>query len=711
MSEGATLRPAPADAAARRVIRDALDTTLVVEAAAGTGKTTALVGRIVALLTSGRATLGGIISVTFTDKAAGEMKLRLRAEIEKARTAAREDATVHARLDRALAELETARIGTIHSLCADLLRERPIEARVDPLFEIAAQDDVRRIYGAAFDEWFQAVLAHPPEGVRRVLRRRPRGRGLETPRELLFDDGRRLAVELRDFDAPWSRRPIDRVAEIDRAIAALTSLEPLAELCVKSTDYLAKSLQELVRVVADVRHRETVRARDYDALEAQLREVLWMRAWKWEGRGDWVVRGVLRRSEVLDRRAVVRAVLEDVVAKLDADLAACLRSDLAPLVAAYDRHKRRAGKLDFLDLLLRTRDLVRDHDDVRAELQARFSHVLVDEFQDTDPLQAEILLLLAANDGATRDWTRAVPHAGKLFVVGDPKQSIYRFRRADVALYEDVKRRLLTAGAQLVHLSTSFRGRPELQSAINAAFAPLMTGSADGSQAEYVALEAVRTDREDQPAIVALPAPRPYTEWGKIANWRVEESLPDAVGAFVDWLVRDSGWRVTEREDPDRLVPIEARHVCLLFKRLTSGGEDVSREYVRALEVRRIPHVLVGGRSFHEREEVLAMKSALVAIEWPDDELAVYATLRGPFFALGDDKLLAYRHALRTLHPLVRRDPSEVEAPHLPRRGAGRARPARGAAPQPQLAPDLGHDRALPRRDARARWHRDLAVG
>src|SRR5207342_2566152 len=108
-------------------------------------------------------------------------------------------------------------------------------------------------------------------------------------------------------------------------------------------------------------------------------------------------------------------------------------------------------------------------------------------------------------------------------------------------------------------------------------------------------------------------------------QYAIEDSLPDGVGAFVAWLVESSGWTVSERERPGERVAIAPRHVCLLFRRFKSFRDDVTRPYVRALEVRRIPHVLVGGRSFHEREEVLAIRNALSAIEWPDDELSVYA--------------------------------------------------------------------------------------
>ena len=130
------------DADARKTIREDLAATLVVEAAAGTGKTTEMIARIIAVIASGTATLEQIVAVTFTEKAAGEMKLRLRWELEDARKKASGDARRN--LERALEALEVARIGSIHSFCADLLRERPIEARVDPLFEVCAEDETER---------------------------------------------------------------------------------------------------------------------------------------------------------------------------------------------------------------------------------------------------------------------------------------------------------------------------------------------------------------------------------------------------------------------------------------------------------------------------------------------------------------------------------------------------------------------------------------
>src|SRR5205807_213449 len=121
----------------------------------------------------------------------------------------------------------------------------------------------------------------------------------------------------------------------------------------------------------------------------------------------------------------------------------------------YDALKRRAGRLDFVDLLIQARNLVRDDEDVRRYLQSRFTHIFVDEFQDTDPLQAELLLLLAAEDPKATAWLEATPKPGKLFLVGDPKQSIYKFRRADVVLYQEIKRALGSRGVGIVHLTCS----------------------------------------------------------------------------------------------------------------------------------------------------------------------------------------------------------------------------------------------------------------
>ena len=650
-----------ADQRVRERIRSDLDTTLIVEAAAGTGKTTALVNRIVAALASGRAELGRIVAVTFTEKAAGELKLRLRAEIENVRGDRARDPADRMRLSGALGQLEEARIGTIHSFCADLLRERPVEAGVDPMFEVAADDVAGELFESAFDRWFEQALAAPGEGLRRLLRRRE-GFDREGPRPIIRSAAWEL-LQWRDFASPWRHQPFDRDPQIDALIQEIRSLGALLDSGIDSEDWLGKALGEIAHPIDEATRLETVRGRDYDALEAALLALLrgYDGRWRWKGWGESF--GLLPRAEVMARRGALRERLARFRDAAGANLAPLLRDELWPIVGYYEEAKRRAGVLDFMDLLLVARDLVRDRASVRAELQRRISHIFVDEFQDTDPLQAEMLLLLAADDPAESDWHRARPLPGKLFIVGDPKQSIYRFRRADVALYQDVKSRLLECGAQLEHLTVSFRATPELQRAVNAAFAPLMP-SESPTQPAYSPLMPFRADCPTQPSLVVLPVPAPFSERGYVTKRQIDESTPDAAGALVRWLVEESGWTVTTRDRPELRVAIEPRHICMLFRRFSTYGRDVTRPYVRALEARHIAHVLVKGGSFNEREEVEALRNALGAVERPDDELAVFATLRGPLFALDDGALLRFRAEAGTLHPFrkLRADlPAELE--------------------------------------------------
>ena len=635
-----------ADAEARRLIASALDDTLVVEAAAGTGKTTELVGRVVRILAEGRTTVDKIAAVTFTEKAAGELKLRLRERLDKARTEVPDDVG-RGRLDHALTRLEEAHISTIHGFCAELLRERPVEARIDPLFEVLTEDAAARMFDDGFGRWLQEQLADPPEGVRRALRRTAFG-GDDGP----IDRLRNAAWELtgwRDFTSDWTRNPFDRAQEIGATVTRLHEVAALTRAPASKNDPLCTSTEPVRRLSDEIALQQQfgdAGTPDHDGWEAGLVDLSRDRAIAnvRHGRGALYKPGV-RRDAVIEAVDQLKARLDQFRMEADADLAALLQRELRGATERYERLKEAAGALDFLDLLVRARDLVRGNPMVRRGFQERFTHIFVDEFQDTDPLQAEILLLLASEDPAETDWRRVRPVPGRLFLVGDPKQSIYRFRRADVGIYREVSKQLEVHGARLLQLNTSFRSVPEIQRCVNSAFAPVMTGDETTLQADYVPLAPSREALPDQPAIVVLPVPEPYAT-RYVAASAIDKSLPRAVGAMVDWILTHSGWKVTERAGTDP-VSVTAKHVCLLFRRFVSWQTDVTRPYVEALEARGIPHVLVGGRAFHEREEIEAIRAALAAVEWPDDELSVFATLRGPFFAVTDEDLLDWAYRFR----------------------------------------------------------------
>ncbi len=157
----------------------------------------------------------------------------------------------------------------------------------------------------------------------------------------------------------------------------------------------------------------------------------------------------MTRAQLVAQLDALRTALAQLRLDADADLAAALQQELAGAIERYEALKARAGKLDFLDLLLKARDLVKNDAGVRRGFQRRFTHIFVDEFQDTDPLQAELLLLLASENPDTADWHTVKPVPGRLFIVGDPKQSIYRFRRADVGVYRAVCEQLQHHGARI----------------------------------------------------------------------------------------------------------------------------------------------------------------------------------------------------------------------------------------------------------------------
>ncbi len=485
---------------ARLAISEDLDTTLIVEAAAGTGKTTELVKRILRVLATGRAKMTTIVAVTFTEKAAGELKLRLREALERGRLQ-EQDPEVLERLERALATLEEAHVNTIHGFCAELLRERPVEASVDPLFAVLTEPQADRLYARGFRSWLQDSLRAPPEGVRRALRRTSApsfgGSDAEGPVDRLRNAGRRLAEE-REFACAWSRPSFDREREIDRLIDGVNRLADLTAAPLFERDNLFSDTDAVRRLSRQIRLEQSFGQRDLDGWEARLVDLTRDRGLSRTRKGSGYRFGeTVTRAEVLAARDALFADLQQFRRIADADLAAALQQELAGATARYQELKRAAGALDFTDLLARTRSLIATNDVVRRHLQAKFERVFVDEFQDTDPIQAEILLNLAGD----------VP--GKLFIVGDPKQAIYRFRGADVATYWDVKERLAARGGRVVQLTTSYRSVPAIQRFVNAAFAPEMMDDRDTLQAGYVPLSPDRPPVDGQPAIVALPVPRP----------------------------------------------------------------------------------------------------------------------------------------------------------------------------------------------------------
>lgn len=638
---------------ARKRIQEALGESLLVEASAGTGKTTALTERMVALLRTGQAQVPGMVAVTFTNRAAGELKLRLRQALDDARSKAQ--GVERDFLEDALAHLEEAFVGTIHAFCVQILRQRPVEASIDPDFTELTEAESHRIFEEVFRRWFHRRLAAESPVLRRALARLswPAPKDDRSPLEKLKAAARMLA-DWRDYRTPWSRPLFGRAQEIEPLVQQARALVERAAHPFSASDPLYQSLSPIREFLNRLNsesdwpgYSDTV-----EALLVRLEVTLRARDYQKAGQSKNYGPGVDRPSLLQDREQF-KLQLSRFAMGAGAELAPLLRDEFQALLAEYDDAKRRAGKLDFLDQLLLARDLIRDHRDVREYFQRQFTHLFVDEFQDTDPLQLETLFLLAADDPSESDWRKVRPVPGKLFLVGDPKQSIYRFRRADVGLYQAVTRQLQEANVGFVRLETSYRAVENIQRFVNACFGAVMTGDDEAAQADYHPLGPHASGRDSQPSVIALPPPFPYGS-RNLSRAQVEACLPSATGAFVKWLIEESGWRVRDPERGGEWVSVQPHHVCLLFRRFTSFGEDVTRGYVHALEERGVSHLLVGSKAFHRREEVETLRAALTAIEWPHDQLAVYATLRGALFGVDDASLYRYRQ-VAAWHPLAPR--------------------------------------------------------
>jgi ATP-dependent exoDNAse (exonuclease V) beta subunit len=296
-----------------------------------------------------------------------------------------------------------------------------------------------------------------------------------------------------------------------------------------------------------------------------------------------------------------------------------LYSKAEAALSAYERAK--GSGLDFMDLLLRAEALLGSNPAVAQRLSARFRYIFVDEFQDTDPLQAEVLRVLSAGGPP-----------GRLFVVGDPKQSIYGFRRADIQVYQKFRREMVDTGGEDVSLSRNFRSRPDLLRALNGLFGTVLSGGEDFSPA-YADVDPHRTDP------------------GEGAPVTLYELGPD-VGEpeFLAALIRKIAGTVKVRGRDGEEAPARLRDIAVLYRSDASG--EVLSGYRKALSAAGIPHIVPSRKGFFLRQEIQDLRMVLSAIDVPADRSARHAALKTIFFGLSDGEILPlYGADPRTVPP------------------------------------------------------------
>jgi ATP-dependent helicase/nuclease subunit A len=606
----------------QRILRE-LDTTMLVEAAAGTGKTTSMIGRMVALLREGECRIDTMAAVTFTRKSTAELRARFQLELE--RRAAAETGPAGQRLAEALLHVERCFIGTIHSFCARLLRERPMEAGVDLAFSELEDAEDFALRDEAWNEYVSRLYADGSPILAELA-------------DLGIEIGQLQAAfvqfagypDVDQWPAPEIELP-DLAPVLKRIEAYAADMEELAPTFppTRGNDKLMSAYELIPRLV-----RQMNRAKPSEVMDllAQFKKTNAVQK-EWPGGAAQGKREQTRWDDFFVETAEPLCAMW-----LERRYAAVIRA-LQPAVEIYDRLRKEADGLNFQDLLMKAAALLRDKPAIRRYFRARFTHLLVDEFQDTDPIQAEVMLLLTADKADERDWRRCRPAPGSLFVVGDPKQSIFRFRRADIVIYTQVKEIMLAAGGAVVPLTANFRTTGDLVAWGNQVFDQVFPATANAWSPAACPMQIGRT-AETAAQFKGLHVLRvPDTHGNKDLSLEFES---DFVARTIRQALDNGVVLPRTQKELDRGVPATAQPGDFLI--VTRMKKQLAL-YARKLGELGIPHQVTGGSALGQVSELALLSKCLVAVAEPENPVALVAVLRGELFGVSDTALYAFRKA------------------------------------------------------------------
>ncbi|WP_298868158.1 exodeoxyribonuclease V subunit beta [uncultured Gimesia sp.] len=632
------------------------EVSTALSAGAGCGKTFVLTQRFLKLIEPGTPPdrLSHIVAITFTDRAAREMRDRIRetclAELKNCPT----EEVGH--WQSVMRGLDSARISTIHSFCTSILRSHAVSARLDPHFGLLDQGTsdtfLRKVVREAIHELLKREHA---DGLQMVYRY-----GLEKTYELIINlVPQQFRIEFDHFNDMTVETMAARYREYWEQTFIPSQLAEIAHS--DSTQFLIKLMNEQSpKNVKMQEHFQVLSARLPELIggaernRGELLETLISHA-RVQGAGtkkDWDDVDVYEqiKNGFKKLRESLKPLFEDLSPEYANFLSAAEYSLVVLRVTEfvakrYQQSKAEKGLLDFDDLLLQTRDLFRRDPSARQRAAAGIQFLMVDEFQDTDPVQSEIVRSLCGKELLT----------GKLFLVGDAKQSIYRFRRADPEVFHQLRQEIPEAGR--LPLSTNFRSQPAILNFTNCLFSSAM---------EHYYESLVPFDVEQHsptPAIEFLFA-SPDDPEIKGAD-AVRETEAEWIAARIRQLLDDETpriWAKNTETGVRELKRVEPGDICILFRALS----NVSL-YEKALQKWDLDYYLVGGRAFYAQQEINDLSNLCQYLDNPDDELSLLGVLRSPYFSLSDDTLFSMVRHSETLTAAMLNAPPEALVPQQKR--------------------------------------------
>ncbi|HQR07390.1 MAG TPA: UvrD-helicase domain-containing protein [Gemmatales bacterium] len=615
----------PQDQHVRDLLVTDFDRNFLIEASAGSGKTTVLVERLVQMLAKGHAKVNEIAALTFTRKAAGEMRSRFFVRLESTRANA-EDARTKKRLTEALDSVHQAYIGTIHGFCARLLRDYANEAGLPAGFVEMSEDDAKDLQDEVWNNWLRLLTVNNDPIVRQLG---DVGLALED----LHDAFLRFS-EYSDV-SNWPSAEV-KLPDIQGLREKLTEYhQHMAELSPKlptdAADRLMQKYRRLPRLAPTVRWHELQHVMNHLAEYEVIDYVKAKR--RWPGGPKQCDQEQERWNHFCETVSVPlldqwRAYRYPIVMEF-----------LRQAEDYYRSERLRRAQLSFQDLLLSTVQLVRDNAVVRKQISGQWKRLLIDEFQDTDPLQAELLFLLTSKRATTR-WLEAMPRPGSLLFVGDPKQSIYRFRRADMQVYRQVKERLEATGGEVLHLTANFRSQPALIGWINTTFEALFTQQGSKVQVPYTAMEPGRTTTNDLERCLR------YITFPEGATGKNKEDVARAEAESIARFIHEAigGHLAIERSEVELARGLPGHAVPDDFMILTTQ-RDRLQHYGDRLTEWGIPNQVTGGAQLNEFPGLRLLHLLLKSACDPQDNIALVGLLRSELCGLSDAQLFAFKEA------------------------------------------------------------------